>query len=132
MAGAVINMQQIISIGTGVVRANDPSHLKEFGGSVELSEGCARRLLAKLNWCKRKATTDKVEPSSQYLAEETFSFQREISTAEFNNDIPPELVINLDQTPLSYRENIPSASKGLKTCQLKTWTINVKLRRHLH
>ena len=49
MAGAIINRQQIISIGKGVVRANDPSLLKEFGGGVELSEGWARRLLAKLN-----------------------------------------------------------------------------------
>ena len=84
------------------VRANEPSLLKEFGGSVELYEGWARRLLAKLNWCKRKATTGKVEPPPQYLAEVKFSFQREISTAVFNNVIPPELVINLDQTPLSY------------------------------
>ena len=102
MAGAVINRQQIISICKGVVRANDPSLLKEFGGSAELSEGWARRLLAKLNWCKRKATTGKVEPPPQYLAEEKNSFQREISTAVFNNVIPPELVINLDQTPLLY------------------------------
>ena len=46
--------------------------------------------------------TGKVEPLPQFLVEEKFTFQREIASAVYNNYIPKELIINLDQTPLSY------------------------------
>ena len=31
MAGGVINRRQLVSIATGVVRANNPNFLKEYG-----------------------------------------------------------------------------------------------------
>ena len=40
--------------------------------------------------------------SAQFLAEEKVTFQRAISTVVYNQNIPAELVINLDQTPLSF------------------------------
>ena len=55
-----------------------------------------------MEWVKRKGTTGKIEPSQQFLSEEKFTFQRAISTAVFDNDIPTSLILNLDQTPLSY------------------------------
>ena len=51
---------------------------------------------------KRKSSTGKVEPSTQFLAEEKFTFQKAISTYAYDHDIPTDLIINLDQTPLSY------------------------------
>ena len=59
-------------------------------------------MLRQLKWSKRKETTVKVDPSSQFLAEENFTFQIAISTAILEHDIPAPLVIDLDQTPLSY------------------------------
>ena len=47
-------------------------------------------------------TTGKVEPSALLLEEERFSFQRAISRTVHDNDIPQKLVINLDQTSLTY------------------------------
>ena len=55
-----------------------------------------------MEWAKRKGTTGKVESSPQFLAEEKFTFQRVISAAISEHDISTSLVINLDQTPLSY------------------------------
>ena len=51
-----------------------------------------------------KTCTDKngMDKSPQFLAEEKFTFQRVISAAISEHDIPTSLVINLDQTPLSY------------------------------
>ena len=46
-----------------------------------------------MNQTKRKGTTGKTEPSKQFLLEEKLTFE---------HDIPKELIINLDQTPLSY------------------------------
>ena len=82
--------------------ANDRNALRDYGGDLDLTEGWAKRVLYSMNWVKRKATTGKVEPSPQFVAEEKFTFQREIASAVYNNDIPKELIINLDQTPLSY------------------------------
>ena len=101
-AGAVISRASVISIGTGVVKANDPSLLAEFGGSVKLTEKWARCILKELNFTKRKATTGKIMPSPVFLSETKFDFQRKVAQAIVNHDIIPEMVINLDQTPLSY------------------------------
>ena len=83
-----------------MVKANNPNTLKEYGGSLELTDRWARGVLEKLNWSKRKGTTGKVEPSSQFLAEEKFTFQKSISVI-MEHDIPESWVLNLDQTPLS-------------------------------
>ena len=101
-AGGVISRRMVIAIGTGVVKANNPDILKEFGGPVELTEGWARSVLKSLNFSKRKGTTGKVDPSDQFLKEEKRTFQANIANAVVEHDIPDDLVINLDQTPLSY------------------------------
>ena len=51
---------------------------------------------------KRKGTTRKTEPSPQFLSEEKFTFQRAISTAVLDYDIPTSLIVNLDQTHMSH------------------------------
>jgi len=101
-AGGVINRKQILNIANGVVKANNPNSLKEFGGTLELTDRWARNLLNAIGWTKRKGTTGKVEPSSQFLSEERFTFQKAISTVVCEHDIPASLIVNLDQTPLSY------------------------------
>ena len=54
MAGGVINRRQLISITTGVVRANNPTLLKDFDGDLVVTEKWASRVLEKLKWDKRK------------------------------------------------------------------------------
>ena len=49
-----------------------------------------------------RVMTCKVELSAQLLAEEKFTFQKATAKAIQDNDIPLDLVINLDQTPLCY------------------------------
>ena len=92
--------------------------LKEFGGGLELTENWARNVLKSVNWIERKGTTRKVEASKKFLEEEKFTFQRKISNVILDHDVPSALVLNLDQTPLSYvspRKYIFS-SKGSKKC----------------
>ena len=85
-----------------MVRANNPNLLREHGGDLVLTDKWARGVLEKLTWSKRKVTTGKVDPSPQFLAEEKFTFQRNISVLVSEHDIPPSLIINIDQTLLSY------------------------------
>ena len=102
MAGEVISRKMVISIGTGVIKANCPSKLKDLGGHTELTEGWARDLLKSMEWSKRKGTTSKIEPSKQFLLEEKLTFQRRITSIIEEHEILKELILNLDQTSLSY------------------------------
>ena len=83
-----------------MVRANSPSLLKEYGGDLVLTDKWVRGVLEKNTWSKCKGTTGKVDPSHQFLAKEMFAFQRNISGLVSGQDIPPSLIINIDQTPL--------------------------------
>ena len=91
----------VVLLFLGVVKANEPDLLKEHHGHLELTEDWARHLLKSMEWVKRKGTTGKVEPSEKFLQEEKFSYQREISRIILNHDIPLDLVLNLDQTPIT-------------------------------
>ena len=72
-------------------------------------------------WSKRKGTTGKIEPSEQFLLEEKLTFQRQISTVINDHDIPKDLIVNLDQIPLSYvcPGKYTFNSKGAKTVPIK-------------
>ena len=120
-ASGVISRRQIVNIGKGIVRENNPDILKGFGGTIELINRWARSVLSDLNWSKRKGTTGKIEPLPQFLAEEKFTFQRAISTAISSHDIPNFLVLNIDQTPLSYVSpgQFPFSFKGSKNVPIK-------------
>ena len=49
----------VLSFIIGVVKANEPNLLKEFGGNLELKNDWARHLLKSMEWVKRKGTNGK-------------------------------------------------------------------------
>ena len=49
---AVISQKMVISIGNGVLKANDPNTLSQFGGGITLTDNWARGVL-KLGYTKR-------------------------------------------------------------------------------
>ena len=102
LAGAAIWQKMVISIGIGVLKANNPNSLYRFGENVILRVMWARGYFKSMDWVKRKGTTGKVELSKQLWAEEKFTFQMFLSKIVYEHDIPSELIINLDHTPLSY------------------------------
>ena len=121
LTGGVISQKMVIAIGNGVIKANSPSSLKKYGGHIEFTDGWARHILESMKWTKRKGTAGKVEPSQQFLDEEKLTFQRNISTIIEDHDIPKELILNLDQTPLSYVSpgKYTFNPKGAKTVPIK-------------
>ena len=94
--------------------------LKGFSGGLELTKNWAH-VLRSMNWTKRKGTTGEVEPSKKFLEEERFTLQRKISNVILDHDVPSALVLNLDQTPLSYAspEKYTFSSKGSKNVPIK-------------
>ena len=93
MAGGVISRKMVIAIGTGVIKANCPSKLKEFGGHIALTESWARGVLKSMEWSKRKGATGKIEPIKQFLLEEELTFQRRIASIIGEHDIPRERTV---------------------------------------
>ena len=57
----------------------------------------------------------------QFLAQGKFTFQRNISVLVSEHDIPPSLIINIDQTPLSYANTgkYTYSFKGAKNIPIK-------------
>ena len=105
----------------GLVKANEPTILEEFGCHHGLTDDWARHLLKSMEWLKRKRRTGKVEPSVKFLQKEKFSYQREISRVVLEHDIPVDLVLNLDQTLLPY------VSPGKYTfCLKRSTTVPIK------
>ena len=102
LAGTVISRKMVIAIGTGVIKVTEPNILEEFGGSLELTESWARNVLKNMDWVNSKVANGKVEPCGKLLEEEKVSFQHAISKFVSEHDISLDLVLNLDQTPLSY------------------------------
>ena len=104
-----------------MVTANNPSLLKEYGGDLVLTDKWARGMLEKITWSKRKGTNGKVDPSPQFLAKEKFTFQRNISGLVSEQNIPPSLIINIDQTSMSNKNAGKYAFnfKGAKNIRIK-------------
>ena len=72
-----------MAIGNAVVKSNNAKLVKENGGSLQLTEDWAGGVLKSINWVKRKGTTEKIEPSQQFLLEEKLTFQKKIFGAAF-------------------------------------------------
>ena len=49
LAGTAISRKMVIAITTGLIKANDPNTLREFGGSLALTEGWARSVLKSMD-----------------------------------------------------------------------------------
>ena len=74
-----------------------------------------------MNWTKKKGTAGKIEPSKQFLLEEDLTLQKNISGVIVEHGIPEKLIINLDQTTLSYVSpgKCTFDVKGVKTVPIK-------------
>ena len=126
--GTAISRHIVMAIRNEVLKSNNPKLLKQTGGSLQLTENWIREVLKFMNWVKIKDTTGKIEPFRQLLLEEKLTFRKKISGAIFYHDIPKELIVNLNQTPLSYVSpgKYIFDVKVLKPFLLKVLTTNVR------
>ena len=70
--------------------------------SIDLHQTCAQSIHRRLGFLKRKATTSKQPVSPGFIHEVGFTFYSAIQRNINAYLIPPELVINIDQTPLQF------------------------------
>ena len=107
LKGAPITSQVINSVAKGIIEANDRSILIENGGYLTLNTQWGRNVLYRIEkdekkMTRRKATTEKIPVSPGLLKEVKLNYQRNIKQLHSWHDIPDELIVNFDQTPLSY------------------------------
>ena len=100
-SGAVVNSAIVRAAARGIILAKDANLLEENGGGINLTKDCANRLFARMGYVKRKATTKaKIPPALfEQLKAQFLSDVRTVVTIE---SIPPELIINWDQTGIKY------------------------------
>ena len=107
--GAVINTAITIATATGVVCKRDMSLLKENGGSLELTKNWAKSMLYRMGFVKRRGNT-KAKVLVKHFEALKSQFLFDIKAVVEMQVIPPELIINWDQT-------------GIKIIPVSSWTM---------
>ena len=87
--------------------ANDRTILVEHRSYLSLSYDWGRNVLYRMEregkkMTMRMATTEKIPVAPGLLKEAKLSFQRKIKTLQAIHSVPEDLILNFDQTPLSY------------------------------
>ena len=90
----------------GIVESKDRSKLAVYGGQISIEKSCAKSLLTRMNFVKRKGSTAAKLPPSEFENLKQ-SYLDRIKEAEFSNNIVPQRVINMDQTAINL---VPSSS----------------------
>ena len=102
ISGAVVNYNVLMAIARGLIIANDRTLLVENGGSIQLGSKWCTSVFKRMKWSKRKCTTSKPVLSPGLIKEVGLTFHKQISEAVQADNVPPELIINIDQTPLPF------------------------------
>lgn len=109
--GGVVSSRIAMAAARGIVLTYDSSKLTEFGGHIELNKSWAFSLLNRMKFVQRKSTTAK----SKYTIDDFDGVKREFLDSVVDTvlmeDIPPELVLNWDQT-------------GIKIVPVSPWTMD--------
>ena len=88
-----------MAVAEGVLLSKDPSKLSSNGGEIVITKSWAKSILRRMGYRKRKGTNAK-KISVSHFEEVKEHFLADIKAEVLMNDIPDELIIKWDQTPL--------------------------------
>ena len=113
-----INTAVVLASAEGIIMHKDANLLQ----SIELTKGWATYLLHRIGFVKRKGTT-KAKMSIEHFEEVKKEYLLDIKLIISMDEIPEDLVINLDQTGIHY---IPVsdwtiAEEGSKRVEIRCW-----------
>ena len=109
-AGGTVSSRTVMAAARGIVMSYNRDLLTGFGGPVLLNRYWAHSLLQRMNFVQRKATTAKSKESIASFLASKESFLEEVTQTVLMEEIPPELILNWDQT-------------GIKIIPTSTWTM---------
>ena len=85
----------------GLLLASSRNVLAEYGGHVRINRPWAQSLLERMGYVKQKATTSKGNYSLEGFEQVKKQFLKEVTETVLMEEIPPELVLNWDQTRIN-------------------------------
>ena len=97
-AGGSVSSQVVIAAARDILTSLDKTKLKEFGSHVDLTRHWAHSFLTRMNYVQRKGTTAKSKFSDENFDEKEEEFLEETRATVEMKEIPPELILNWDQT----------------------------------
>ena len=97
----VVNRSIVIAAAKGIVEHNSPSLLRKHGGTIELGKKWADSLMKRMSFVKHKATKAARKVPVDF-PEIKHTFWKRIVDCVREHNIPPELIINWDQTGAKY------------------------------
>ena len=98
--GACVNTDILISTAHGLVQQHNRAMLPEYGGHLRLTRGWAQSIMQRMGFVWR-AGTKAARKVPDNFSELKTEFLDRITEKVVEHDIPPELVINIDQTGVS-------------------------------
>lgn len=108
--GGPVTARIAMAAAKGLLLAHNRHKLIEYGGYIQLNRAWAYALFKRMNFVLRKPTTSKSKNSIKDFQQIKKTFLQEVKTTVEMEDIPPELILNWDQT-------------GIKIVPTTTWTM---------
>lgn len=99
LAGSVTDTAVVLAAAKGIVMANNHSLLSKFGGCLSLDKLWVKSLMLRMGYVKRRGSTSTKLSVNEYEKIKE-NFLRKVSSAVEEHNIPPELVVNVDETDL--------------------------------
>ena len=96
----VVVNKVFVAAATGILLKYGHTKLAEYGGPVLLNNHWARLLLDRMGFVQRKATTATSKYTEANFKEMKANFRQDVVSTVVMEDIPPELIMNWDQTEI--------------------------------
>ena len=117
--GGAVSTAIVLGAARGIILKTNRTLLAEYGGHVVLTKDWAKILMQRMGFVKRR-TTSKSKSLIEQFDELKVQFLDDVVTTEAVEEIPPELILNWDQTGLNI---VPSSSwtmdqRGAKRVEL--------------
>ncbi len=96
--GGVVTARIAMAAAKGILMSSNRGALVKFEGHISITKSWAFSLLQRMEFVQRKCTTSKSKHSQSHFKELKESFLTDVVTTAKFEDIPPELIFNLDQT----------------------------------
>ena len=107
----MITCLTVTAIGRVIILKRNKWLLSEFGGKVTLTKQWAQSIWHRMKYVKRRGST-KVHVPNNVFDELNAGFLWEIKVMVAMEDIPSSLIINWDQTGISF---VPGVSWNIKS-----------------
>lgn len=105
-SAGVVNTAIVLACAEGIVKSHDSNMLTANGGHLVLTKNWGKSILRRMGFVKRRASTA-AKISVANFEEVKAQYLLDIKVSVEMDEIPPALVINLDQTGIHY---VPAGS----------------------